>query len=115
MEFSELREFVDTKIYQFSSGMVQRLIFSLAIAASPDVLLLDEVFEVGDEGFRLKSAQKIKDLVKNEKVSVVLVSHDLEMIEKYCDRVVLMEKGQIIKQGNPREIIELYRQSEQLN
>ena len=109
MEFSELAEFVDTKIYQFSSGMVQRLIFSIAIFADPDILLLDEVFEVGDEDFRSKSANKIKDLVKNSQAAVILVSHDLEMVGKYCDRVILLEKGRIVRQGGAPEIVSEYR------
>ena len=111
VEFSELKEFIDTKIYQFSAGMIQRLIFSIAIYSSPDILLLDEVFEVGDESFRKKSAEKIKELVKNDKISVLLVSHDLEMVEKYCDKVLLLRKGQIIEEGNPRDVVNLYKQN----
>ena len=91
--------------------MIQRLIFSIAIYSSPDILLLDEVFEVGDESFRKKSAEKIKELVKNDKISVLLVSHDLEMVEKYCDKVLLLRKGQIIEEGNPRDVVNLYKQN----
>ena len=107
VEFSELREFVNTKIYQFSSGMVQRLAFSIAIHSNPEILLLDEVFEVGDEDFKRKSADKIKELVKTG-ASVILVSHELDMIEKYCDMVILMRKGKIIDEGSAREIIKRY-------
>ncbi|MEI7810114.1 MAG: ATP-binding cassette domain-containing protein [bacterium] len=107
--FSELEDFVDTKVYQFSAGMIQRLIFSIAINANPDILLLDEVFEVGDENFREKSAKKIKDLVNTKNVAVILVSHELEMIEKYCDRAILIKKGKIQKEGNSKEVVEFYR------
>jgi ABC-type polysaccharide/polyol phosphate transport system ATPase subunit len=108
VEFSELEDFVNTKIYQFSTGMIQRLAFSIAIHCNPEILLLDEVFEVGDEEFRRKCADKIKELVGTG-VSVILVSHDLSLIEKYCDKVILMHSGEIIKKGNAKEIIKRYK------
>ncbi len=107
VEFSGLKKFMNTKIYQFSLGMIQRLAFSIAINTNSEILLLDEVFEVGDEEFRRKSANEIKELIKTG-VSVILVSHDLDMIKKHCDKVILMHKGKIIKIGNPREIIGKY-------
>ena len=107
VEFSGLKKFMNTKIYQFSLGMIQRLAFSIAINTRSEILLLDEVFEVGDEEFRRKSANEIKELIKTG-VSVILVSHDLDMIKKHCDKVILMHKGKIIKIGNPREIIDKY-------
>jgi ABC-2 type transport system ATP-binding protein len=104
IEFSELEDYVNTKLYQFSNGMLQRLAFSIGINCNPDILLLDEVFEVGDEKFKIKSVKKIKEMVK-EGTSVILVSHDLNMIKKYCDRVMLLEKGKIVKIGNTKEVI----------
>jgi ABC-type polysaccharide/polyol phosphate transport system ATPase subunit len=95
VEFSGLKEFTETKLYQFSMGMLQRLVFSIAIHANPEILLLDEIFEVGDEDFRQKSGNKIVELVKKG-ASVVLVSHDMEMIKRHCNRVILMDKGKII-------------------
>lgn len=111
VEFADLEDFVETKLYQFSSGMVQRLTFSIAIHCNPDILLLDEIFAVGDENFRNKSTKRIKKLVKNG-ASAILVSHELWMIEKYCDKVIWMEKGEIKKQGNPKEIIKEYKNKE---
>jgi ABC-type polysaccharide/polyol phosphate transport system ATPase subunit len=107
VEFSELHDYINTKIYQFSEGMKQRLAFSIAIHCNPEILVLDEVFEVGDEEFRHKSGKKIIEMVKNG-CSVILVSHGLEMVKKYCDRVILMDKGKIIKDGNPEEIVREY-------
>jgi ABC-type polysaccharide/polyol phosphate transport system ATPase subunit len=107
VEFSELKEFVNTKIYQFSSGMMQRLAFSIAAHAMPDILLLDEVFEVGDEIFKKKSAGKIKDLVSRG-ACVISVSHDLDLIKKYCDRIIWLEEGIIKKSGLPGQIIQEY-------
>jgi ABC-type polysaccharide/polyol phosphate transport system ATPase subunit len=105
--FSELTNFINTKIYQFSEGMKQRLAFSIAIHCNPDIFLLDEVFEVGDEEFKVKSANKIKDFVKNG-ATVLLVTHELWMIEKYCDRTIWIDKGQIVKEGSSKEIIKSY-------
>jgi len=96
--FSELQKFVETKIYQFSNGMMQRLIFSVATHCNPDILLIDEVFEVGDEKFKKKSGGRIKELVNNG-ACVVLVSHDEDIIKRYCDRVVELVNGRIKKNG----------------
>jgi ABC-2 type transport system ATP-binding protein len=107
IKFAELDDFVNTQLYQFSTGMLERYFFSLAIHCNPDVLLLDETLAVGDENFRKKAINKIKDITKNG-ASVVLVSHNLDMIEKYCDRIIWLEKGKIKKQGNTKEIIKNY-------
>ncbi len=107
VEFSELHGFVETKIYQFSAGMIQRLAFSIAIHADPDILLLDEVFEVGDQDFKQKSANKIRELIRSG-ACVILVTHDLESIMRHCDRVMWMQKGSILKIGEPAEIIREY-------
>lgn len=108
--FSGFTDFINTKIYQFSNGMMQRLVFSIAVHANPDILLLDEVFEVGDEDFKEKSANKIKEIVEHGSC-VILVSHDMEMINKYCDRVALMQRGRLITVGNPQEVTEKYAKS----
>jgi len=108
VEFAGLENFINTKIYQFSEGMKQRLVFSIAVHSNPDILLLDEVFAVGDENFRNKSAEKINELVEGG-ASVILVSHELWMIEKYCDRVIWMEKGKIKREGNVKEILKEYK------
>ena len=107
VKFSELQDFIDTKIYQFSEGMKQRSAFSIAISCNPEILLLDEVFEVGDERFKIKSAEKIKEFVK-KRVSVLLVSHDLKMIEKYCNRVLWLDEGKTKQEGKTKEVISKY-------
>lgn len=109
VQFSELENFVNTKIYQFSEGMKQRLSFSIAINCDPDILLLDEVFEAGDEEFKSKSADRIKELVKSG-ATVLLVSHELWMVEKYCNKVIWLDSGRLIKSGNAQEILKEYRQ-----
>ncbi len=95
IDFSGLHKFVGTKIYQFSAGMIQRLAFSIAIHADPDILLLDEVFEVGDESFKRQSGDKIRQMA-SEGMAVVVVSHDMDIIGRYCKRVITMDNGRII-------------------
>jgi len=111
VEFAELKDFVDTKLYQFSSGMLQRLAFSIAVHCNPDILLLDEVFEVGDESFKKKSAEKIKELVAKG-ASVLLVSHELDMIKRHCNKIVWLDKGRIIMKGKSKDVIEKYIQDQ---
>jgi len=107
VKFADLEEFVNTKLYQFSNGMLQRLAFSIAIHSNPKILLLDEVFAVGDEDFRKKSAERIQELVKGG-ASVILVSHELWMIEKYCGRVIWMKDGRIYREDGVG-VLEEYR------
>lgn len=107
IKFAELEEFLETKIYQYSSGMLQRLAFSIAIHCKPDILILDEVFAVGDFHFLGKSSNKIKELV-DQGVTVVIVSHDLGMIEQYCGRVYLIEKGKVVGEGEAKKLIKEY-------
>lgn len=107
VKFADLDRFVETKLYQFSRGMKERLAFSIAIHTHPDILLLDEVFAVGDEEFRKRSAEKIKELAKGG-VSIIFVSHELWMIREFCSRVILMDDGKIKKEGKPKNILNSY-------
>jgi len=107
VEFAGLRDFIETPLYQFSDGMRQRLAFSIAIHSNPDILLLDEVFAVGDKDFREKSIKKINELVKNG-VSVILVSHDLESIRKHCNKVIWINNGVVFRQGKPKKVLKEY-------
>ena len=88
--------------------MKQRLAFSIAIHSKPEILLVDEVFEVGDEEFKRKSADKIIELVKKG-ATVILVSHDLGMIEKYCSRTILLDNGKIARIGKTEDVIKDYK------
>jgi ABC-2 type transport system ATP-binding protein len=108
--FSELERFIDQKIKNYSSGMQVRLAFSVAIHANREVLLMDEVLAVGDENFQKKC---IAEFMKYREMgkTVLLVSHDLETVKKYCDRVMLLEQGRIIKIGKPEEALNAYSDS----
>ena len=112
VDFSELGDFVDMKVSQFSKGMVGRLGFSISIFClknkTTEILLLDEVFGSGaDFEFENKAILKMEELIKSG-VTVVLVSHSLGMIGKYCDRVVWLDKGKIREVGLPDDVIKKY-------
>lgn len=110
--FAELEDFVDTKVYQFSYGMLSRLCFSTTIYClehrNPDIILLDEVFgSGGDLNFQNKAIAKMEEFIRGG-AAVILVSHDLEVIKKYCNRVIWLKHGKIIKEGSPEEIVGQY-------
>lgn len=107
LDFAELREFVDTKIKFFSSGMVARLGFSIAVNAGADIMFLDEVFAVGDMKFREKAVQVFESSwIKNR--TVILVSHSMDVIQKYCNRVAFMKHGELVYFGDKEKAIQLY-------
>ena len=106
--FSEQGAFIDTPIKFFSSGMVSKLAFSVAMHADADIYLFDEFFGgVGDERFREKSNKAFSEFVLRNK-TYVLVSHDLETIEKHTDQVVYLQKGEIVEIGTPASVIRNY-------
>lgn len=111
IEFAELEEFVNTKIKYFSTGMVTRLAFSIAVNAGADIMFLDEVFAVGDVKFQEK-AVKVFEKSWIEGKTVVLVSHSMENIKKYCNRVAYMKKGELIYYGDPETAIQMYLNEE---
>ncbi len=107
IDFAELREFMDTKIKFFSSGMVARLGFSIAVKAGADLMFLDEIFAVGDMKFQEK-AVKVFETSWIEGKTVVLVSHTMDTIQKYCNRTIYMKNGEMIFFGDTSKAIELY-------
>ena len=112
-DFSGLNSFFDQPINSYSSGMKARLGFSIAFQLNPDILLVDEVLGVGDEAFRKKSTQKMKDKIKSEQ-TVVLVSHSGVTIKELCDRAVWIESGISRVEGKPEDVLEQYNQYIQL-
>jgi ABC-type polysaccharide/polyol phosphate transport system ATPase subunit len=106
--FAELERFIDLPVRTYSSGMYMRLGFSVAAHIQADVLLLDEVFAVGDEDFQRKCFAKIAD-VKRRGGTIVFVSHDAQAVERLCDRAVLLRQGEIAFDGRAREAIAQYR------
>lgn len=94
IDFAELRNFIDVPVKNFSSGMYARLGFAIATMVQPDILIVDEVLSVGDYKFQEKCTQRIQDMLKNN-VTVILVSHDTNMVKKLCTKVVWLEHGNL--------------------
>ena len=109
IDFAEIGPFIDAPVKTYSTGMKARLGFSIATATIPDILLLDEVLGTGDQTFRARSQARVRELVDRAK-AIVLVTHDLTFVSEFCNRAILLEKGQIISQGDPAEIVDLYRE-----
>jgi ABC-type polysaccharide/polyol phosphate transport system ATPase subunit len=109
IQFAELEEFVDTKIKFFSSGMVARLGFSIAVNAGADIMFLDEIFAVGDVKFQEK-AIKVFESSWIEGKTVILVSHTMEVVRQYCSRAAFMKHGSLVYFGDTEKAIELYMQ-----
>jgi ABC-2 type transport system ATP-binding protein len=109
LDFAELREFVDLKLKNYSSGMLVRLAFSVMIQAEADILLIDEVLTVGDAAFRQKCADVFREMREGGK-TIVLVTHDMTTVAKYCHRAMLLHDGEIRDIGDPEEIGRRYYQ-----
>ncbi|KAF6245746.1 ABC transporter ATP-binding protein [Nitrosopumilus sp. b2] len=107
IKFAELEKFADTKIKNFSSGMQMRLAFSTAVQVDPEILLLDEVYAVGDVNFQKKCFETVLDFKKQGK-SIIFVSHDMGDIKRISDRAMFLNRGKISSIGNPDTVIEDY-------
>ena len=107
IDFSELREHIDYPYKNYSSGMCARLAFSTAVFQNPDILLLDEVFAVGDSGFLEKSKHLMIEKLENVPIAL-LVNHSRDLVLELCNKCYLMDKGKILDEGTPEEIIEKY-------
>lgn len=107
VEFAGMKEFMDTPIKKYSSGMYIRLGFSVAVNSDPDILLIDEVLAVGDYMFRLKSLDKIKQLKALGK-TIVFVSHNLEQVTAICEKTALLNKGNLVSYGNTLDVMHEY-------
>ncbi|RIQ19604.1 ABC transporter ATP-binding protein [Jiangella rhizosphaerae] len=106
-DFAELGEFIDMPMRTYSSGMFQRLAFSVAVHMDPDILLIDEALSAGDAKFKQKAAAKMKDLVTNAR-TMFLVSHAMSSVKDLCNDALWMHKGKLMMRGNPDEVIAAY-------
>ena len=107
VSFSELEEFLDLPLKYYSSGMYGRLAFSIATMTQAEILLIDEVFATGDANFVEKSGQRILQLLEQSRI-VAIVSHNLGQIEKLCNRVIVIDKGLLVNDGKPKDMIDYY-------
>ena len=106
-EFAELKDFQDQKLKNYSSGMQVRLAFSIAIRARGDILLLDEVLAVGDAAFQQKCNDYFNSL-KDKKQTVILVTHSMGDVRKFCTRAILIDDGKIVLDGDPKDVADAY-------
>lgn len=111
VSFAELEEFIDEPIKHYSSGMYFRLAFAVAVNINPDILLIDEIIAVGDESFQKKCFKRMEEFQK-QGVTMVLVSHDKTMISKMCNRVVQLDGGRIVRNGEPKSVLRHYDERE---
>ena len=110
IEFSELAEFMDVPMKNYSSGMLSRLAFAIATSGSADILIVDEVLAVGDFLFQQKCIDRIKGMMANG-TTVLFVSHSIEQVEEICNKAVWIKSGEIFMQGDAKEVCSVYKQS----
>ena len=108
LEFADIGDFVYQPVKTYSSGMFVRLAFAVAINIEPEILIVDEALSVGDVFFQAKCYRKFEEFKKMGK-TILFVTHDLGSVNKYCDRAILLNKGIKVKEGNPKEVIDLYQ------
>lgn len=108
IEFSEVREFIDTPVKRYSSGMYVKLAFSVAAHLDSEIMIMDEVLAVGDMAFQKKCLNKMRDAAKKEGRTVLYVSHNMNTIRQLCDRCIVLDKGKIIFIGDVEEAIDIY-------
>jgi len=109
LKFAELEDFSDMRLKHYSAGMRVRLSFSTAVQVNPDILLVDEILAVGDISFKEKSFQEFLKF-KKQKKTIILTTHNLSLVNQICDRVMLLHKGKPIIIGNPKEVIEKFKE-----
>lgn len=109
-EFTELGQFLSQPFRTFSSGMQARLAFATATALKPDILIIDEILGAGDAYFASKSSQRMKELVEESGATVLLVSHALDHVARYCDECIWVERGRVVMRGRSQEVINAYQE-----
>lgn len=110
VEFADLGSFIDKPVRTYSSGMRSKLSFSIAVHLTTEVILIDEVLSVGDVAFRQKSYKKMKELITDDKHTVVIVSHDMSRLSTLCDRVLWLDKGELLMLGEAKDVVRKYQQ-----
>lgn len=110
IEFSELGDFIDKPVRTYSSGMYSKLAFAITACLETDIMLIDEVLSVGDERFKKKSYNKMKELISRKDKTVVIVSHNTQTLQELCDRVMWLHEGEIKEIGEPKQILSNYKE-----
>ncbi|MBR4117149.1 MAG: ABC transporter ATP-binding protein [Clostridia bacterium] len=110
IEFSELGKFIDKPVQTYSSGMYSRLAFAITATLDTEILLIDEVFSVGDARFKKKSNKKMKSLIMDKDRTVIMISHSLDTLRSLCNRVIWLDQGKIKMIGEPNEVLDKYNE-----
>lgn len=108
IEFAELGKFIDMPVKTYSSGMFSKLSFSITANLKTDIMLVDEVLSVGDAKFKKKSYEKMKELISDEKRTVVIVSHNMDTLKKLCSRIIWLHDGELKMYGEVQEVLDAY-------
>ena len=108
IEFAGIGDFINQPVKTYSSGMFARLAFAVAINVDPDILIVDEALSVGDIYFQAKCFNKMNE-IKEKGTTILLVTHDMSSVIKYCDKVVILNKGNYLKEGSPKEMVDIYK------
>lgn len=108
IDFSELKDFINVPVKRYSSGMYMRLGFAVAIHVNAPILLIDEVLSVGDKDFQEKCLNYLKKIKLDHNKTIVFVSHGEQSVKSFCDRVILLDHGKVIKDGNPQDTFAIY-------
>lgn len=109
IDFAEIGDFIDMPVRTYSSGMHSKLAFAITANLDTEIILIDEVLSVGDERFKKKSLNKMKQIITDENRTVVIVSHEMSVLSEYCNRIAWIDDGEIMEVGEPNRIIESYR------
>ena len=110
IDFAELGEFIDRPVRTYSSGMHSKLAFAITAMLVTDIMLVDEVLSVGDERFRKKSLNKMRELINDRDRTVVMVSHNIETLKAFCNQVMWLHEGKVVEIGEPNAVLERYRE-----
>lgn len=108
--FAELERFIDNHVRNYSSGMYVRLGFAVAINVDPDLLIIDEVLAVGDEAFQRKCLDRINE-IQNAGKTIIFVTHNVDVTQEICNRVIMLDQGNIVKEGTPKEVVPFYHKA----
>ena len=109
IEFSELGKFINYPVRTYSSGMYSKLAFSITASLETDIILIDEVLSVGDEHFKKKSQNRMRQLIENETRTVVIVSHSLSTLEELCDKILWLDEGSLKMLGDTKKVLKEYK------
>ena len=110
IDFAELGDFIDRPVRTYSSGMHSKLAFAITAMLETDIMLVDEVLSVGDERFKKKSMNKMKELINDKERTVIIVSHSIETLKTFCTHVLWLHEGKVMEIGEPEEVLKRYQE-----